>query len=65
MQESTQAQATTNTPRAFGWCSWHNGNAEGVRVIQAIEQGSGPGHAVLACAPCRDRHHLVPLADRP
>lgn len=53
------------TPTAFGWCSWHEGNASGIRLIQVQEQGSGPGGGTFACEPCRERHGLVPFADRP
>lgn len=48
-----------------GWCAWHQGNSRGVRLIQAIEQGSGPGGSLYACHPCRQAYSLVPLADQP
>lgn len=52
---------------AYGWCSWHRGTAAGIRLVTAIEQGSGPGSGanLFACAPCRARFNLTPLADRP
>ncbi|WP_371670039.1 hypothetical protein OG985_21805 [Streptomyces sp. NBC_00289] len=65
MAEPTQAPGIENTPTAYGYCSWHAGYAEGVRLIHAIEQGSGPGRTVFACAPCREQFRLVPLADQP
>lgn len=65
MQESTQPTPATDTPTAYGYCAWHRGPAEGVRVISVIEQGSGPGHVLFACGPCREAHRLVPFADRP
>ncbi|MDH6432612.1 hypothetical protein M2158_001089 [Streptomyces sp. SAI-144] len=65
MDEITQADATPNTPTAFGLCHWHKGHAEGIRLIEGIEQGSGPGGNLFACGPCRETHRLVPLADRP
>jgi len=58
-------QAEVDTPTAFGWCSWHRGNADGIRLITGVEQGSGPGANLFACAPCRDAYRLTPLADQP
>lgn len=55
---------TASVVHAFGWCSWHQASAVGVRVIQIDEQGSGSGGVRYACAPCREEHSLVPLADR-
>lgn len=63
MAESTHTGTTDNSPR-YGHCHWHNGQARGVRLIEVIEQGSGPGHGLNACPPCRGLHGLVPLADR-
>ncbi|MFJ4692858.1 hypothetical protein [Streptomyces sp. NPDC088766] len=65
MHETTQAQAGDNTPRAFGWCSWHSGYAEGIRLINFQEQGSGPGGGAFACGPCIETHGLIPFADQP
>lgn len=65
MSERTHTPGTSNSPTAFGHCSWHRGSAEGVRLINVIEQGSGPGGGVFACEPCRETHRLVPFADRP
>lgn len=64
MAEPTQTGPTGNTPTAFGWCSWHSGHAGGVRLIEIIEQGSGPGGAQFACGPCITANGLVPFADR-
>ncbi|MGW4021076.1 hypothetical protein [Streptomyces sp. NPDC005009] len=64
MNESTQTEATEGTPTAYGWCAWHQGHAGGVRLIDVIEQGSGPGHTHYACSPCRVTYGLVPYADR-
>lgn len=63
MPETVQTQ--TETPRIFGWCSWHDGHAEGVRLIHAVEQASGPGMNLSACPDCRTAHKLTPLADLP
>lgn len=65
MSETTQpAPAGEDTPTAFGLCHWHGGYASGIRLIYAIEQGSGSGITHFACGPCRERHGLVPFADR-
>ncbi|MGP4089550.1 hypothetical protein [Streptomyces sp. KR55] len=67
MHETTQIAGTANTPTNYGYCAWHKKFAHGVRLIRAVEQGSGPGTFgnLFACGPCREAHHLVPLADRP
>ncbi|MGA5374256.1 hypothetical protein ACPCSD_24740 [Streptomyces griseoincarnatus] len=65
MEESTQATPEeTTTPTAFGWCSWHQGYAGGIRLIDVIEQGSGSGGTVFACGPCITVNGLTPFADR-
>ncbi|MFE6634638.1 hypothetical protein ACFVFT_15125 [Streptomyces tendae] len=51
-------------PRVSGWCAWHGDVADGVRVIQIDEQGSGSGGVRYACAPCRKRHGLTPLIEQ-
>lgn len=65
MAERTHTPDTSNSPRSYGWCSWHDGYAGGVRLIQVHEQGSGAGGNVFACGPCRTAHKLVAFADRP
>uniref|UniRef100_A0AAU2A1F0 Uncharacterized protein n=1 Tax=Streptomyces sp. NBC_00093 TaxID=2975649 RepID=A0AAU2A1F0_9ACTN len=65
MTKPTHTPETSNTPTAFGYCSWHDGHARGVRLIQAHEQGSGPGGGAFACHSCRIAYDLVPFADRP
>jgi len=65
MRERTHTPDTSNTPTAYGFCAWHKGSAEGVRLIEVQEQGSGPGGGVFACQPCRTTYNLVPYADRP
>jgi len=66
MAEPTQDTATEEdtTPTAYGYCSWHHRFAAGVRLIDVIEQGSGPGCVHYACPPCITVHRLVPFADR-
>ncbi|SBT91392.1 hypothetical protein GA0115233_103024 [Streptomyces sp. DI166] len=65
MAESTQPGTPATTPTSWGWCAWHQSYARGVRLIRAIEQGSGPGASLFACGPCRKTHNLTPLADLP
>lgn len=65
MAKPTHNPASTDSPRAFGWCAWHKEFAEGVRLIHIHEQGSGSGGRQMACPPCREAHGLVPLADLP
>lgn len=64
MAESTGTTAAADSPAAYGYCHWHRGTVRGVRLIDVIEQGSGAGHPLFACRPCRGLHGLVPLADR-
>lgn len=65
MHEPTHSAGTTNTPTSYGYCAWHQGYAQRVRLIQVVEEGSGPGTNHFACHPCREAYDLVPLADRP
>ncbi|QIJ62226.1 hypothetical protein [Streptomyces sp. JB150] len=65
MNESTQQETAAGTPTGYGFCSWHKRFAADVRLIDHIEQSSGPGGGHYACAPCREAYRLVPLADRP
>lgn len=65
MSHPTDTESTPASPRAIGWCSWHKGMAEDVRLIQAVEQGSGPGMSFFACPRCRDKFSLPLLADQP
>ncbi|KOV73749.1 hypothetical protein ADL00_03995 [Streptomyces sp. AS58] len=72
MNEGTHDQDAVNSasaamaePMTYGYCSWHCGYSAGIRVIEVVEQGSGPGAAQSACEPCRGKHGLVPFADRP
>ena len=65
MAEPTHTEGNTTTPTSYGYCAWHQGYARGVRLIRAVEEGSGPGTARnhFACHPCRVAYDLVPLAD--
>jgi hypothetical protein len=64
MAETTHTETGADTPRVFAWCSWHDGFSETARLVQIIEQGSGFGAGLYACARCRKVHGLVPVADR-
>lgn len=51
-----------------GHCSIHRGGIPaGVEavLVDAIEQGSGPGIPVYACRPCVTRHGVVPFGEAP
>ncbi|MFE4051252.1 hypothetical protein [Streptomyces sp. YIM B13518] len=66
MAETTQDTTSgEDVPQGYGYCSWHNRFAGDVRLIDVVEQGTGPGHVHYACAPCRREHNLIPYADRP
>ncbi|MGW3134386.1 hypothetical protein [Streptomyces sp. NPDC001139] len=65
MAEPTQTPPATNTPTGYGWCAWHENYARGVRLVRAVEQGSGRGASLFACRPCREAYSLVPFADQP
>jgi hypothetical protein len=65
MPEPTQPTTPVNIPSSFAWCSWHHEFASTCRLVRIIEQGSGSGGGVFACAPCRDAHDLAPVADLP
>lgn len=65
MTERTHTPDTSDSPTAYGHCSWHQGSASGIRLIHVHEQGSGPGGAVFACPACMETHRLVPFADQP
>ena len=65
MNESTQTEDAADNPQSYGYCSWHQRFAGGVRLIDVIEQGSGAGGTQYACGPCRETYRLVPFADRP
>lgn len=62
--------STDSTPKAaptssYAWCSWHKAYSGSARLVRIIEQGSGPGAGLFACAPCRATNGLVPVADQP
>ncbi|MEV7432533.1 hypothetical protein [Streptomyces griseoviridis] len=68
MQEITQPASVPDTPvpipAGHGWCSWHHGPGEGLLLVTAVEQGSGPGANHRACAHCRRTYRLVPLGEQ-
>ncbi|MFJ5638574.1 hypothetical protein [Streptomyces sp. NPDC093223] len=65
MPEGTQTEDTPTSPRAIGWCHWHKGLGEGLRLIQVVEASSGPGARMFACGRCCTRFSLTPFADQP
>jgi hypothetical protein len=65
MAEPTQTEGTQDSPLVFAHCNWHGGYSTSARLVQIIEQGSGPGGGLYACAACREQHGLVPVADQP
>lgn len=65
MAENTQTADASNTPTAYGYCHWHQNYARGVRLVRAVEQGSGVGANFFACPSCRTAYGLTPLADLP
>ncbi|MFI6343924.1 hypothetical protein [Streptomyces sp. NPDC050560] len=44
---------------AVRWCDWHHGYAHGTELVSIIEQMSGPGAGLYACADCRHKHGLT------
>ncbi|MDT0477425.1 hypothetical protein RM863_35415 [Streptomyces sp. DSM 41014] len=68
MQEITHAETAPDTPvqvpAGHGWCSWHHGPGKELRLITAVEQGSGPGAHHRACAHCRAKYRLIPLGEQ-
>lgn len=62
---SPEAVGTATIPAGYGWCSWHENYVRNVRLINTIEQGSGPGASQYACLPCRQAYDLTLFADHP
>ncbi|MGW4734978.1 hypothetical protein ACWEQC_38475 [Streptomyces shenzhenensis] len=65
---TTQTDSTPpGTRGSYGLCSWCRQFADGIRLVQAVEAGSGPCTAgnLFACGQCRTTHGLVPFADQP
>ncbi|OKJ31527.1 hypothetical protein AMK22_25995 [Streptomyces sp. CB01580] len=48
-----------------GWCHWHKGPSGTTVLIEIVDQGSDPGTALYACAPCREQRRLVSYGERP
>lgn len=60
--------STSSSVAAFAaadWCHWHKGPSGTAVLVDVIEQASGPGAGLYACAPCREQRGLVPLAEQP
>ncbi len=65
MEETRTPVPAAHAPTSYGHCSWHQGSAEGVRLIDVHEQGSGSGGSLFACPPCMVAYSLTAFADRP
>ncbi|NJP70057.1 hypothetical protein [Streptomyces sp. C1-2] len=64
MAKPTHTASSTNRPRGYAYCAWHRGLSQSAVLVQIIEQGSGPGAGLYACATCRAQHHLTPVTDQ-
>ncbi|MFJ8852331.1 hypothetical protein [Streptomyces sp. NPDC102437] len=53
----------THTGPGLGWCHWHKGPSGTAVLVDVIEQGSGPGRQLYACAPCREQRRLTPYCE--
>jgi hypothetical protein len=60
------APPETGIAGAFRYCNWCRGFASDVRLVAAVDAGSGPQQlSTSACPRHRELHNLTPLADRP
>ncbi|WP_406146681.1 hypothetical protein [Streptomyces anulatus] len=57
--------SNTAAPAPFGWCHWHKGPSGTAVMVDLVEQNSGPGAGLYACAPCREQRSLVPVIEQP
>lgn len=67
MADDTHPPLVSTEPevKAIRWCHWHADVTDTGLLIGAQEVASGPPRPFYACAPCREQHHLVPLAEQP
>lgn len=66
MTDQQNDQAETGIAGAFRYCNWCKGYASDVRLVAAVDAGSGPQQlSTSACPRHRELHNLTPLADRP
>lgn len=67
MADDTHTTPVSTAPevKTVRWCHWHDDAVTDAVMIDAVERGSGPPYPLYACAPCRAKHHLVPLAKQP
>ncbi|MFH9369104.1 hypothetical protein ACH4K8_25885 [Streptomyces anulatus] len=56
--------SNTAAPAPFGWCHWHKGPSGTAVMVDLVEQNSGPGAGLYACAPCREQRGLVPVIEQ-
>lgn len=61
---NTTDPTTAPAEAPTGWCHWHEGPSGTAVLVQIIEQNSGPGWAMYACAPCREQRGLAPYAEQ-
>ncbi|MCS0637069.1 hypothetical protein NX801_15645 [Streptomyces sp. LP05-1] len=47
----------------YGWCHWHQDSSDTALAVRSIDQGTGPGKSLYACARCRRQYGLAPLAE--
>ncbi|MFF4662201.1 hypothetical protein [Streptomyces sp. NPDC001282] len=47
------------------WCDCHKGPSGTAVLIEIVEQGSGPGTVLYACALCREQRRLRPYGEQP
>ncbi|MGW3165850.1 hypothetical protein ACWC9Q_23825 [Streptomyces sp. NPDC001142] len=59
------AQSKPPVRPGFGWCHWHKGPSGTAVLVDVIEQGSGPGIGLYACAPCREQRRIHPYGEQP
>ncbi|PVC92143.1 hypothetical protein [Streptomyces sp. CS131] len=56
--------SSTAAPAPFGWCHWHKGPSGTTVMVDIVEQNSGLGAALYACAPCREQCGLTAVVEQ-
>ncbi|NJP72173.1 hypothetical protein [Streptomyces sp. C1-2] len=64
MAESTTSEGAADSAHCFAFCSWHREFSSSAVLARIIEQQSGPGVGMYACAPCREKHGLRPVGEQ-
>lgn len=57
--------STESVVKTIRWCHWHGDVTDTGVLISAEESASTGPRPVYACTPCRVKHRLVPLAEKP